>query len=230
MRGDIIGLVPVRGFRSGKTRLAETLTVNERAAVGQRMLNGVVAAALAVEGLSRVAVISPDPHALAYARAIDERVIPILQQDDQPGLNPAVTIGRDWAVRQGAAGLLVIFGDLPFLAPFDVQAVFAHPAAVVLATDQHGTGTNLSLVRFTGRGAEFVYHYGDGSARRHEAEAARLGLSFGRVSTPGAEFDLDTPDDWETLMAKDGNVARTERFLGDPMIAAGATAPVGESR
>ncbi|MDQ3693144.1 MAG: 2-phospho-L-lactate guanylyltransferase [Chloroflexota bacterium] len=228
MSVDVVGLVPIRGFRSGKTRLAETLSIEDRAAVSKWMLRGVIRAVLAVDDLAKLAVISPDPGALAFARAVDDRVVPILQRKDQPGLNRAVAIGRDWALDLGASGLLVAFGDLPLLMAPDVQTVLEYPAQVVVAPDRHGTGTNLSLVRFQGSGPEFAYQYGPGSARRHEREAARSGLTFGRVSTLGTGFDLDTLDDWQILLAEGENVSQSTALRRDFSTAMATFSPARE--
>jgi 2-phospho-L-lactate guanylyltransferase len=197
----IAGLIPVRGFTTGKTRLADTLPVETRASIMQWMLGGVVSAALESGVLSELLVISPDTSVLAFARSLDHRVVPIIQRDDAPGLNPAVTVGRDLAAARSASGLLVLFADLPFLTAGDVAAIVEEPAGVVVASDRHRTGTNASLVRFAGRGQKFTYQYGRDSARRHAHEAARRGLTFATIQRPGTEFDLDTPGDWREFTA-----------------------------
>jgi 2-phospho-L-lactate guanylyltransferase len=197
----------------------------------QWMMEGVISAALQSHVLDRLAVISPDPGVLAHARAVDWRIIPILQRDHEPGLNPAVTTGREWAVEAGAAGLLVLFADLPFVTAGDLQTITGEPAQVVIATDRDGLGTNASLVRLAGRGRAFVYQYGPGSARKHAAEAARLGLSVATIQTPGTAFDLDTPRDWRTLSVSiaEGSLARPAQLeLAVPVATTGHRA--GEGR
>ena len=201
MTTGIVGLVPVRGFATGKTRLADELSSAERATIMRWMMEGVITSALSSGTLSEVAVISPDPSVLAYARSIDQRVVPILQGDELPGLNRAVTTGREWAMQGEAAGLLVLFADLPFMTADDVRMIVDEPAQVVIATDRAGLGTNASLVRLAGRGREFVYQYGLDSARLHADEAIRLGLSLAVIQTSGTAFDLDTPHDWRALAA-----------------------------
>lgn len=199
MTHGIFGLVPVRGFATGKSRLAGELSVGARASIMQWMLRGVIDAALTADVLDNVAVISPDTSVLAYARSLDERVTPILQHPNDLGLNQAAAAGRDWAARRGASRLLVIFADLPQLTAPDVRAIVAHSAEVVVATDRHELGTNALLTPILGDGSDFEFQYGEGSARRHAAEAGRLGLSSGVIQRPGTEFDLDTPEDWRTL-------------------------------
>jgi 2-phospho-L-lactate guanylyltransferase len=131
-------------------------------------------------------------------------VVPLPQDASEPGLNAAAAAGRCWALARDAGALLVLFGDLPLLRPADVRHVFAVPAPVVLAPDRHETGTNALLLRFgKHRGAteRFAFQFGAGSAGRHGAEARRLGLPFETVSTPGTALDLDTPEDWQAVLA-----------------------------
>ena len=204
MTTRVVGLVPVRGFTTGKTRLAEALALEDRASIMQSMLRGVIEAALTADVLEEIAVISPDTSVLAYARSVSDGVTPVLQRRNAPGLNPAVSAGRDWAIERGAHRLLVLFADLPQLTAPDVRAVVFYPAEVVVATDRQGLGTNALLTPAARAGRAFAFQYGEGSARRHAAEAERLGMSFGVVRRPGTEFDLDTPEDWRSLTVAAG--------------------------
>lgn len=197
---DVVALIPVRGLQSGKTRLAGDLSPEARAALTARMLRQVIQAATDAPGADAVVVISPDPDALALARAIDPHIVPLVQASTAPGLNAAITAGRDWALERGAAALVVLFGDLPLLTSDDVQRLVTAPAAVVLASDRHGTGTNALRLRLDGNGAIYSTSFGDESFPRHVAEAERLGLSVATVATPGTAHDLDTPDDWRVLL------------------------------
>ena len=204
MNNGVVAVVPVRGLDTGKSRLASDLSPEARAALTRRMLHGVVQAAVDSGAVDAVAVISPDPAALAAARAADGAVTPLVQDPATPGLNAAVAAGRDWARRRGAAAVLVLFGDLPLLAAADVRRLVEHDQALVLAPDRYGAGTNALLLRLTGRethaAARFRFQFGAGSYARHVAEARRLGLEMATSSAPGTAFDLDTPDDWRTLL------------------------------
>jgi 2-phospho-L-lactate guanylyltransferase len=139
----------------------------------------------------------------------------LAQPADRPGLNAALDVAREALVAEGvpAARLLVAHADLPALAPADVAALLAAGtstgtgtsagtgvgADVVVATDRHGTGTNLLVVPLTGPGARFAFRFGVGSRAAHEAEAARHGLRAVVVERPGTAADLDTLDDWDEL-------------------------------
>ena len=225
MSGGVIAVVPVRGLDTGKSRLAGDLSPKARTALTRRMLHGVVRAAVDSGGVDAVAVISPDPAALAAARSVDETVVPLAQDPTTPGLNAAITAGRDWAWRQGADAVLVLFGDLPLLAPADVQRLVEHEAPLVLAPDRHGAGTNALLLRLTGVGTDaairFRFQYGTGSYARHVAEARRLGLVVVTSAAFGTAFDLDTPEDWRTLLTLETRKSSTEEAIALPTLPGG---------
>jgi len=211
--GGAVAVVPVRGLVGGKTRLAGTLGAEMREALTRRMLRGVVDAALDSGRIDAVAVISPDAAALAFAAALNPRVVPIVQSPAAPGLDAAADAGRDWANGTGAAAMLVLFGDLPLLTAGDVAGLLDDDAPVVLAPDRHGAGTNALVLRLavTGAGA-FRFQYGAGSYARHRAEGGRLDLVVATRVAPGTADDLDTPADWARLID-------TREWLGEDLAA-----------
>ena len=216
--GGVVALVPVRGLRGGKTRLAGALSAEAREALTRRMLRTVVCAAVESNAVGTVAVVSPDPVTLALAREFGPGVVPLAQDPAAAGLNPALEAGRAWAERRGATMLLVLFGDLPLLAAQDVRHLVAlgREAPVVLAPDRHGSGTNALLVRadpVAPNGDRFRFRFGPGSLSRHLGEASRLGLEIATVDAPGTAFDLDTPGDLRELMGAGGAWCRVEDSL-----------------
>ena len=63
---------------------------------------------------------------------------------------------------------------------------------VTIVPDRRGDGTNVLALPTA---APFVFAYGTGSARRHQAEAERLGLPVRVVPDDALGWDIDTPDD-----------------------------------
>lgn len=200
LAGGTIAVVPIRGLTEAKTRLAGTLPPELRETLTWRMLRGVVRAALAAP-VEAVVVVSPDPDALELVGSLDERVVPLVQADDTPGLDAAVDRGRAWALDHDVDRMLVLFGDLPLLSADDVRSIAALEAPVVLAPDRAGTGTNALMLRLTVPSTRsFTFSYGPQSFVRHRTEAERLGLNLAVTATPGTAVDLDTPDDWRRLV------------------------------
>ncbi|MGI8642794.1 MAG: 2-phospho-L-lactate guanylyltransferase [Thermomicrobiales bacterium] len=200
--GGLVIVIPARGVVAGKSRLTAALSAEARAALSERMLRRVICAALEADVATAVVVVSPDQATLDLAVSVDPAVYPLRQDVTMPGLNPALHQARRWAIHQGAAAMLILFGDLPLLAPGDVRALAWAEAPVVLAPDRHGEGTNAALVPLAGRktGEGFRFQFGAQSLAAHLEEADRIGLRAATVVSPGTAFDLDTPEDWRSLL------------------------------
>lgn len=201
----LVIVIPARGLATGKSRLTAALSPEARAALTGRMLTRVIRASLEAEVACDVVVVSPDEATLDLVGHIDPRVHALRQNLAMPGLNPALQQARRWAIRRGAPAMLVLFGDLPLLTADDVRALAWAEAPVVLAPDRHGRGTNAAVVPLFHRDAESAFHFqfGDGSFAAHLAEAERLELAAVSVFAPGTAFDLDTPEDWRSLLDHD---------------------------
>lgn len=221
MSGSITALIPVRSFRGGKTRLAQHLSDERRAALSRWMFHRVLAAAHGSGVVASILVISPDAEVLTAAAAAAPDVVPLAQPAAAPGLNPALDLGRQWADERGRAAVLVLFADLPLLSGTDVANLARRDAAVVLAPDRHGRGTNALFLRLQ-RGGEaaadpFRFQFGEGSYARHVDEADRLGLDAVTVIAAGTTLDIDTPDDLQRLRGLDttsGAQSAEERLEG----------------
>lgn len=160
--------------------------------------------------------VPPDRHGELPIRWHSAEVIG--EPPGRPGLNAALAHARDHVRTTSATPgrLLVVHADLPLLTTDDVGAVLAAPSDVVVATDRHGTGTNLLALPVPAApvpsgetdppdgspavpGEGFRFRFGPGSRAAHEAEAAAHGLTCAVVQRPGTATDVDTTDDLATL-------------------------------
>jgi 2-phospho-L-lactate guanylyltransferase len=204
MNGDVVAIVPIRSLSQGKTRLAVVLSPEARAALIRSMARGVLESALASGAVAHVLVVSPDPEALTFAASFGPAVTPVLQHEQMAGLNAALAQGMELAQEQGAAAVLVLFGDLPLLTPGDIRNLLRRDAPIVIAPDRHGSGTNALLLRLAALppgGPRFVFRFGRESYARHVEEAHHLGLEVATAITAGTACDLDTPEDLASVMA-----------------------------
>jgi 2-phospho-L-lactate guanylyltransferase len=150
-----------------------------------------VVAALAVDRLSDVLVVSPDREVLQLATGFGARTL----RQRSSGLNAGLREARADVVAGGAEAILVLPVDLPFVtaAAIDdvVSALLTDGATVVLVTDRHATGTNaLGL-----RPPDVIdVAFGPGSRAAHRALAGAAGVRYVESAGPLA-IDLDTPDD-----------------------------------
>lgn len=189
-RGDTVALVPVRSPGEGKSRLADVLSREERAALSGAMLAD-VAAALAASRVGRVVVAAAGAPAAAAASALGLDVV----------LDPPTVRGLDGAIAAAASRLgtvetlLVVAADLPRLTAGDVDALLASRAGVAVApTDDGGTG---GLLRRPP--AVIPTAYGAGSGARHLRIARAAGVPTQQLELAGFRADVDTWADVRAL-------------------------------
>jgi len=217
----IVGVVPIRSFREGKTRLASILTGDQRATLLRKTASRVVCTLAASQIVDTVLVVSGERDVLEWARGMGKRVLPLQQPADHAGLNGALDSARTWAVERDADALLSLFADLPLLSTLDVRALAREQAPVVLGADRRGEGTNAMLLRLAGPGEEFRFAFGTNSLERHHAEAARLGVPSEIVMAAGIGFDLDTPADWDEYLRTEQTPAWLHDFWTMPALHCG---------
>ncbi len=199
--GHLVAIIPVRGLERAKTRLGEALDAEERRSLVERLLRRTIRAAVLTPGISAVAVVSPEPEALAVAA--DSGAVTLPQGGG--GLNEGLADGRAWARELGATALIVVPADLPAIGAAALEHVLDaardalasihaggdRAALVALVPDRAGEGTNLLLLSPPG---VVPFRFGPGSRAAHAAAAARAGAIYLELSGP-LRLDLDTPDD-----------------------------------
>jgi 2-phospho-L-lactate guanylyltransferase len=189
----IAAIIPVGTLAGAKSRLGDSLDAEEREELVGGLLTRTVVAALAVDGLDDVLVISPDREVLRRAADLGARTL----RQRSRGLNAGLAEARVDVVAGGAEAVLVLPIDLPLVTSEAIAAVLEPlpssdaPRAVVLVTDRHGTGTNALALRPPD---VIDYAFGPGSRGNHRAAAAAARAAYIEVEGPLA-VDLDTPDD-----------------------------------
>jgi len=184
-------IVPHRGLEAAKTRLAPSLSPEERIMLVSQLLQRVLK--VTREMCDDVVVISP-------SRALAEIVEPsgarlVVQRG--MGLNEGLEQARFDALVEDVGTLIVLHGDLPNLRASDVSVLAAalpdgDAAAVAIAPDRAGTGTNGLALRPPG---VIRFRFGVGSFAAHLEEVQLAGVPLVAVNRAGLAFDLDTPED-----------------------------------
>ena len=183
-------LIPCKPLDSGKTRLADVLPEQERAALCASLLAQTIALAA---GIAPTTVVTSDPAVAEICRRLHAQVF---AEPPRADLNTALAAAyRDFPPRDA---VLVLPIDLPLLTSTTILHVCAEEDLMTIVPDRHESGTNLMLLprQFDQR---FRFRYGVESFGRHRAEAQRLDLSCRVCLFPDAAFDLDTPDDLAEL-------------------------------
>lgn len=176
-------VLPLKQGPDRKSRLSARLSGAERAMLGDHMAGHVLDCLLNSPSIGRVVLLSRRPLA---GKAVEWRA------DEGRGLNAELDVFRN-ALAGGP--LLVVHGDLPLLAPDDVEAIVSAAATgCALAPDQHGAGTN--AIALAGDMA-FAFAFGENSLSRHLAAS---GERASLVRRPGLALDVDTPDDLDAAI------------------------------
>jgi len=192
----IWAIVPVKPLRRGKSRLAGTLSEDERAELNQSLLQHTLQTLTDIKELEQVLVVSRDPHALTIARQHGARTV---REDGQPQLNTALTRATVVAKVHATRGVLILPADLPLITREDVLTLIeraAKPPVVVIAPDRHGKGTNALLICPSGL---IEYDFGENSFQRHCERAKQAGARLEIVDLPSLGLDLDMPEDLELI-------------------------------
>lgn len=203
-RGSCAAIVPINALGSAKTRLRPLLDAADRRRLVRWLGEHVLTTLLAVPEIATVALVSPDTEVLGWGRELG--ALPIYQRSGD--LNVGLELARERVVATGADTVLVALGDLPLLTVPDVAALLEHlhaaatgdtlerHAAVVLAADRVGRGTNLLAVR---PAAALPFSFGVNSLARHQRIARERGIEPVLYTTPGMRFDVDEPADVQQL-------------------------------
>ena len=192
----IWAIVPVKPLRRGKSRLAGTLSEDERADLNQSLLEHTLKTLTDIKELEQVLVVSRDPHALTIARQHGARTV---LEDGQPQLNTALTRATVIAKVYATRGVLILPADLPLITREDVLILMekaVNPPVIVIAPDRHEKGTNALLLSPSGL---IEYDFGENSFERHCERARQAGARLEIVKLPSLGLDLDLPEDLEMI-------------------------------
>ena len=198
----IWAIVPVKPLRRGKSRLAETLTEDERAELNSQLLAHTLKTLKKTPEVEEVLVVSRDPKALAIAHDHDARTI---RENGAPDLNTALERATAVAKMYTTNGVLVLPADLPLISQMDIEKIIAtasgYKRIVVITPDRHKEGTNALLVSPAGL---IEYDYGEKSFERHCELARKAGARLEVCELPSIELDLDLPEDLELVAEEIG--------------------------
>lgn len=185
-------VIPVKGLASGKSRLADTLSPDERVALNRRLVEHVLRTALEASRTAdldiAVYLLSPDETVADIARS---RAAQFIHQTTS-GLNTGLTE----AISHLAAHRTVFLAaDLPNLRKEEIKPLL-ETQSIGLAPDRKQTGTNALSVPAPGT---LPFSFGADSLQLHIESANKLGLPFELINRPGLATDLDTKDDLEGI-------------------------------
>lgn len=196
MTKEIWGLIPLKALNFAKQRLAGSLAPEERAGLFMSMVKDVLRALEAARSISRTVIVTADRD--AYGSLASDHVELI---DERPGgLSRAVEDAARYAAEQGAAGIVMLPGDLPLVTAADIDvmaALITRQPAVAISPDMDENGTNCIAVSPPDL---MRYHFGEGSFHRHRIEARARGAAPTVKHLSRLALDVDTVDDLAWLL------------------------------
>ena len=208
---DIIAVIPMKPLSAGKSRLAKTLSPDERASISIGMLRRVL---LALRGASidPIWVVGGDERVKNLARNLGG----IWHEEMGRDLNDTLGKAVEQAFLRGKSALYIA-GDLPFVKPSDIHSfIQASRSAgnVTLAPARRDGGTNAILIP---HGVMFKPQLGRRSFSKHLSQAAKLETSVAIAYSPGLGLDLDIVDDLESYQHMEpGLIQRLMQTTGGP--------------
>ncbi len=179
--GPTAVLIPLRSLSVGKLRLSSVYGDADRARLIATMAATVVAAA----GDLDVLVVHDSA---AVARWSHERGAMDLRPAE-PGLNRAISEGRDRLRALGYSRVIVAHADLPHAS--DLTHVDLGKG-IAIVPDRHGDGTNVMCLPTD---IDFTFAYGPGSFASHVDISRRLQIEPVIIDDPMLSWDVDHPDD-----------------------------------
>jgi 2-phospho-L-lactate/phosphoenolpyruvate guanylyltransferase len=195
---DIWAVIPVKGGRLAKQRLAEALSPRLRRDLALAMFADVLDAVAAVKELRGIAVVTADLDVAEIARRFGAEVWSDGAHDGHTGAVSA-------AARRLAATsstMLTIPGDVPLVSRSDLSRVLAaHRAApaftIVPAWDERGSNTVVCSP------ADVVpLRFGPDSYFPHVAAARAAGVTPTILRNSAIALDMDEPTDLLRFMAR----------------------------
>lgn len=197
-------VLPVKRLPQAKQRLGEALPAGTRRALAEAMLTDVLIALRRAKSIDAVLVVTGDETVSALAGGYD--VLDVITDRTDQGHNEAAMLGLRAARERGADRVLLVPGDVPALAPAELDELLARPLAppeVVIIPDRHGAGTNGLLLS----GPDVITpSFGPGSRARHADLAADAGARCHVADVPSLALDVDTGDDLDALLGRFSSV------------------------
>jgi len=187
----IWAVVPVKEFRAAKQRLADALSPQQRRELAFAMLEDVLAALAAAQGLAGILVVTIDEAAKQLARRYGALVS---YEAAGEGHTAAVTAAARMLASRDAA-MLTLPGDVPLVTPEDVARIAATQSrapsfTIVPARDELGSNAILCSP------ADAVpLRFGENSYFPHLAAARARGIAPVILPLENLGLDIDGPDD-----------------------------------
>ena len=198
-------VVPIKSFKRPKSRLNDSLSLEERRDLVKTMFIGVVDSLRISKIFKERYVVTEDKEVIKFARQYG--VKGLLQK--KPGLNQGVTEIAILAKKKNVKNLLIIHGDIPRVDSKIIRLIFnkhrkllkKYKKGLTISPDLEGEGSNClicsppDIIKF---------RYGPGSCTAHLEAAYEAEIKAQIYSSKKLGMDLDRDEDLVKFMRKKG--------------------------
>jgi 2-phospho-L-lactate guanylyltransferase len=194
-------LVPIKNTAFAKQRLASILDQPARTELAQAMLTDVLTTLHQWKDRPSVGIVTGDAYATKLAA---EYRFEVISDSDSAGETGAIEMATRVCVERGEESTLVIPGDIPLIAEWELEEIFKHAPAkgslLVPAGDRRGTNA-----AFRAPADLFPLRFGNDSFEPHHAAAQATGKPCVVIELPGIAVDVDNPADLGQLLRLPGD-------------------------
>ena len=198
-------VVPIKSFKRPKSRLNDSLSLEERRDLVKTMFIGVVDSLRISKIFKERYVVTEDKEVIKFAKQFG--VKGLLQK--KPGLNQGVTEMAILAKKKNVKNLLIIHGDIPRADSKIIRLIFnkhrkllkKYKKGLTISPDLEGEGSNClicsppDIIKF---------RYGPGSCTAHLEAAYESEIKAQIYSSKKLGMDLDRDEDLVKFMKKKG--------------------------
>lgn len=193
------GIIPVKPFSSGKSRLSDRLTVQQRILLNHSLAENTINTCKAIPALEHLLIVSSgrEMHRFAIKCGVE------FVEEPAGGINAALEAAAAYAIKNGADSLLILHGDLPSIRKPELD-ILVHAGgrhnSICIVSDHHKTGTNALLLNPPGC---IPFQFGEGSYLKHVSAAHYHDIEVINLNLPSISFDLDTIEDLEYALYRE---------------------------
>ena len=193
-------LIPIKNTAFAKQRLASILDQPARTALARAMLTDVLTTLHEWKNCPKVGIVSSDDYATRLAA---EYKFEVISDPDNPGETRAIEMATRLCVERGEKSTLVIPGDIPLIAEWELEEIFKHApkegSLLVPAWDSRGTNA-----AYRSPADLFPLRFGNDSFKPHHAAAQAADKRCVVLNLPGIAVDVDNPTDLRQLLSLPG--------------------------
>ena len=213
---NIAALLPIKGFRNAKQRLAPLLGSAAREVLAETMFRDVLRQVRAARGLAGTFIVTGDDKVAAIAASSGAEVI---RERAENGETSAVDFARVEMKKAGCEAVLILPGDLPLVRAADVEQVLAQvpsdaaPPFALLVPSHDRKGTNALILA----PPDFIeLRFGYDSFAFHTSQVVVQGLPIHFAENEHIALDIDEPKDLQRFLSyqvESGESTRVARGL-----------------